>query len=157
MVMEISNRTKRNVVGAAPKFFDPLGVLSPVTILFKMFAQELCEAKVSWDEFLTGSLLEKWNCLLSSLRVSQPIVIPRCVYSITFQSAKIIHDHEAQLADVGVGQSTTGHGGAEKLSHSEDDQSYAKTSVGVKPVEDQTCGILQCITEGICCCCQPEN
>ena len=37
--------TKRSVVSISAKFFDPLGVVSPVTILFKMFCQQLCEAK----------------------------------------------------------------------------------------------------------------
>ena len=41
-----SEPTKRNVVGAASKFYDPLGVVSPVTIRFKALFQELCEAKL---------------------------------------------------------------------------------------------------------------
>ncbi len=69
--MENSEPTKRSVVSATAKFFDPLGIVSPVTILFKMFAQQLCEAKLSWDEPLTGNFLEKWNRLL------------QCVYSFT--------------------------------------------------------------------------
>ena len=96
-VMKNSNPTKRNVVAAAAKFFDPLGVLSPVTIKFKMFAQDLCEAKVSWDELLSGSLLERWNSLLSSLRDSQLIVIPRCMCSTTFQSARLVGFCDASL------------------------------------------------------------
>ena len=45
---------KRSVVSIAAKFFDPHGVVSPVTIMFKIFCQQLCEAKVEWDEPLTG-------------------------------------------------------------------------------------------------------
>ena len=51
--------TKRDVAGATIKFFNPLGVAARVTILLKMFGQQLCEAKIGWDEILTGSLLEK--------------------------------------------------------------------------------------------------
>ena len=50
------------------RFFDPLGVVSSVTILFKMFFQRLCEARVGWDAPLTEDLLREWDQLLSSLR-----------------------------------------------------------------------------------------
>ena len=62
--------TKRNVVSVASRFYDPLGIVSPVTIQFKVFFQKLCLAKVSWDEPLSGELLNKWQLLLLSLRKS---------------------------------------------------------------------------------------
>ena len=70
--------TKRAIVSLVGKFYDPLGLLSPVVINFKIFLQELCEARLGWDQPLTGKLLEKWRCLSSSLRESQPIFTPRC-------------------------------------------------------------------------------
>ena len=39
--MENSEPTKRGVVGATAEFFNLLGTVSPVTILFKKFAQLL--------------------------------------------------------------------------------------------------------------------
>ena len=80
--------TKRSVVSISAKFFDPLGIVSPVTILFKMFCQQLCEAKVSWDEPLSGPHLENWNHLLTMLRGAKTITIPRCVYGIVSQPSK---------------------------------------------------------------------
>ena len=59
--MENTEPIKRSVISVVAKFFDPLGVVSPVTILFKMFCQQLCEAKVGWDEPLSGNLLETWD------------------------------------------------------------------------------------------------
>ena len=41
------------------RFLDPLGIVTPVTILFKMFFQQLCEVGVGWDNPLTDDLLEK--------------------------------------------------------------------------------------------------
>lgn len=72
--------TKRSLVCVTAKFFDPLGIVSPVTILFKMFCQQLCESKVRWDEPLTGSLLDKWSQLLSMLQDTRIMIVPRCVY-----------------------------------------------------------------------------
>lgn len=81
--------TKRNAVSVTAKFFDPLGVVSPVTILFKIYCQQLCEAKVGWDKPLTGSLLENWDHLLSVLRSAGDIVIPRCLLCDTAQPTSV--------------------------------------------------------------------
>ena len=70
--------TKRNVVGSATRFYDPLGIVSPVTVSFKVFFQQLCEQGLDWDQQLTGALLEKWSRLLSLLQNSQVLHIPRC-------------------------------------------------------------------------------
>ena len=83
--MEDLEPTKRNAVSVTAKFFDPLGVVSPVTILFKIFCQQLCEVKVAWDEPLTGSLLARWDRLLVMLRNAEDIVVPRCLFCDTIQ------------------------------------------------------------------------
>ena len=38
--------TKRSIVGVASRFYDPLGFLSPVIIMLKVFFQELCKIKL---------------------------------------------------------------------------------------------------------------
>ena len=88
--MENFKPTKRSAISATAKFFDPFGIVSPVTILFKMFAQRLCESRVSWDELLTGDLLKQWNYLLAMLRGAKTIVIPRLLYPDSAQSAKLV-------------------------------------------------------------------
>ena len=71
--------TKRAIVSLVGKFYDPLGILSPIVIGFKIFLQELCEAKLDWDQSLTGKLLEKWHRMTVSLREDQQIFLtPRC-------------------------------------------------------------------------------
>jgi len=40
--------TKRNVISTIGSIYDPLGILSPVVIPFKVFFQELCSTKHSW-------------------------------------------------------------------------------------------------------------
>ena len=70
-LLEDSNPTKRSVVAVTAKFFDPLGVISPVTILYKMLCQQLCEMKIGWDEPLSGKLLEKWNSLASMMKLAK--------------------------------------------------------------------------------------
>ena len=73
--------TKRNVISLIGRFYDPLGFLSPVTIQFKVFMQELCKSKLSWDQALEGDTLNKWRSIVSDLTMNQPITIPRCFLS----------------------------------------------------------------------------
>lgn len=61
--------TKRNVISLVSKIFDPLGILSPVIIPFKVFFQELCQSKVTWDEVLGEDLQKKWKDLLNGLQM----------------------------------------------------------------------------------------
>lgn len=72
--------TKRNLVSITAKFFDPLGIVSPVTILFKIFCQQICEAKLGLDD---PPYLDKWTQLLSMLQGARTITIPRCVNLIS--------------------------------------------------------------------------
>ena len=61
--------TKRNIISLVSKIFDPLGILSPVIIPFKVFFQELCQSKVTWDEVLGEDLQKKWKDLLNGLKM----------------------------------------------------------------------------------------
>jgi hypothetical protein len=77
-LMKETRPTKRNAVSLATRFFDPLGVITPLTIRFKLLFQQLCETKVGWDEPLEGRLLTEWEALASDLQRASPISIPRC-------------------------------------------------------------------------------
>ena len=54
--------------------------MSPVIIPFKVLFQQLCQAKIEWDQPLTGKLLKKWQCLIASLREAQPLSISRSYF-----------------------------------------------------------------------------
>ena len=69
--------TKRNVLKIAAKLFDPLGLISPVTVLLRMLLQELCAAKYEWDAVISESnqkVLEKW---IDDLETVSSIIVPR--------------------------------------------------------------------------------
>ena len=51
---------KRNVVSVVSRFYDPIGLVTPITIRFKTFVQTLCETAGNWDQPLTGGTLSKW-------------------------------------------------------------------------------------------------
>ena len=85
--MENLEPTKRSVVSVTAKFFDPFGIVSPVTVLFKIFTQELCEA-VKWDEALTNDLLVQWKRLLMMVKNAKTIEIPRYLLLDSINSIK---------------------------------------------------------------------
>ena len=62
---ESENPTKRNVVSLTARFYDPLCVLSPCNVLFKLFLQSLWLSGIDWDQPLSGELLSSWRCLIN--------------------------------------------------------------------------------------------
>ena len=69
--------TKRNLVSLIGKFYDPLGLLVPITIKFKILFQKLCQDKLEWDEPLPDDLLQEWKQLVADLNEGGPISVPR--------------------------------------------------------------------------------
>ena len=67
--------------------------MSPVTVNFKVFFQTLFNAKVEWDQLLTGDLLLQWRRSCSAFEDSGALQIPRCYFhdfqtSVTILTAK---------------------------------------------------------------------
>ena len=90
-IRELANMwepTKRNVVSIVGRFYDALGFLSPVIVRFKIFFQQLCSSKISWDQPLSTELAQQWKLLISQLLGSAPIAVPRRYTS--HASSKII-------------------------------------------------------------------
>lgn len=59
-----------------------LGIVSPVTILFKIFFQQLCGAGIVWNDTLTDELLERWKLIQASLAGADSICIPFTYYTV---------------------------------------------------------------------------
>ena len=76
-IAESLDPTERNIVSLVGKFYDPLGILAPVVVKFKVFLHTMCEANLEWDQLLTTNLLQ-WQKLNAGLLEAQTISIPRC-------------------------------------------------------------------------------
>ena len=50
--------TKRNVLKILAIFYDPIGVLQPIMITFKILFQQICRTKIQWDETKLGQNFE---------------------------------------------------------------------------------------------------
>ena len=69
--------TKAVVVSLTSRIYDPLGIVSPVTVQLKMMCQELCEAKVDWNETLCEEMMTKWKALMTNIAQMSPVTVPR--------------------------------------------------------------------------------
>ena len=84
--------TKRRVLQCSSRIFDPLGILSPVSIRAKLFMQELWQKNVGWDEPLEQSVRDKWSSIVDDLLKAAHVSISRR-YFTTDQDCNIQELH----------------------------------------------------------------
>ncbi|XP_057659309.1 uncharacterized protein LOC130895778 [Diorhabda carinulata] len=77
--------TKRQILSSTAQIFDPLELLSPVTITAKIILQELWKLKISWDESVPSDLHTTWSNYYSrllninSLKIPRQILLSNCI------------------------------------------------------------------------------
>jgi len=69
--------TKGAIVGATSKFYEPLGLLSPVIILSKIICQNISKSKMVWDDPVDSFLHEKWLRLVQDTRKGGVVELKR--------------------------------------------------------------------------------
>ena len=70
--------TRRLILSTATRVFDPLGLIAPVILPFKMMFQKLCKAGKDWDELVDAELNHQWLMTLSDLRQAGRVSFRRC-------------------------------------------------------------------------------
>ena len=53
--------TKRQILSEIARLYDPLGLVSPTTLVAKLLYRDICDAKITWDGQLPESLLKRWK------------------------------------------------------------------------------------------------
>ena len=59
--------TKRVILGTIAKVYDPLGLVSPMTLGGKLSYRNVCDSKVPWDQKLPPERMKEWSKWKSSL------------------------------------------------------------------------------------------
>lgn len=59
--------TKRGILRKLARIYDPLGLVSPLTLEDKLMYRDVCDAKLPWDVDLSSVQLEKWQAWELSL------------------------------------------------------------------------------------------
>ena len=71
--------TKRRTLHTVASVFDPLGLISPITLHGKCFLQKLWSENMDWDTTLTQSQLDIWHKILEIYNEIPTLVLPRCL------------------------------------------------------------------------------
>ena len=71
--------TKRSVLKSIASVFDPLGLVSPVTLLGKCFLQTLWRKRISWDDILVDDDCQIWFSIKKNIEQLTQCNIPRCI------------------------------------------------------------------------------
>lgn len=71
--------TKREILSAVAKLYDPAGWLSPIVIQAKILMQSLWLEGLGWDQSVSPTSQTRWQCIASQLPLIQDIQIPRWI------------------------------------------------------------------------------
>ena len=55
--------TKKDVVQVTSKIYDPMGIITPLTVKLKLFCQSLFQKEIGWDEPLDEESSNTWKLL----------------------------------------------------------------------------------------------
>ncbi|XP_018315282.1 uncharacterized protein [Mycetomoellerius zeteki] len=89
-VLDKERITKRGVLSKIAQVYDPLGLIGPVLINYKIFMQRLWEQKLDWDDPLPSSLEISWKRQFDSLHEINEVAVQR----------NINPDNETGLMDI---------------------------------------------------------
>ena len=79
---EILSVTKRNILKILAMFFDPIGILQPLVINFKILFQKVCNEKFDWDEVISEELQEEWKIIMNSFKLIGKLKVSRKIVSL---------------------------------------------------------------------------
>ncbi|XP_058456721.1 uncharacterized protein LOC131434092 [Malaya genurostris] len=105
--VNITNReenphTKRSVLSEISRLFDPLGLISPVTIIAKIIMQRIWKAGLAWDDPLEEEVLVSWLQFRKSLFHVNSIKIPRCTITSGIKNIEFHGFSDASAAAYGA-------------------------------------------------------
>ena len=78
--------TKREVLKESSKVFDPLGLLSPVSVKAKIFMQSLWQRNLDWDELLSNEDQQQWLSIAENIQEARCLQISRQYFPIVSAS-----------------------------------------------------------------------
>ena len=71
--------TRRGLLSMSASLYDPLGFVSPISLIPKLILQTLCTLKLNWDDEIPANTAEKMLHWKSGLNGLSSLKIPRCV------------------------------------------------------------------------------
>ncbi|CAD7001397.1 unnamed protein product, partial [Ceratitis capitata] len=81
--------TKRAILSAIAKLFDPLGWLAPIIIVAKILMQNIWLEGTDWDETVSSTTMNRWQTFVSGYAEINNIRVPRWVNFTPCATAEI--------------------------------------------------------------------
>ncbi|GFV92391.1 integrase catalytic domain-containing protein [Trichonephila clavipes] len=81
--VSLDKNTKRFILQAVGKIFDPLGLISPFTVRMKCLLQDLWKEEIQWDDPLPTHIEKEWKKWCEELTHLRNLKIPRLVLDST--------------------------------------------------------------------------
>ncbi|GBM53571.1 hypothetical protein AVEN_60688-1, partial [Araneus ventricosus] len=81
--------TKRQLLSVIARIFNPLGILSPTTIVLKILMQDLWKNQLSWDAGIPHEILKTWKTFESELSFLKDIRLPRFLKNVCSESVNV--------------------------------------------------------------------
>ncbi|GFX08956.1 integrase catalytic domain-containing protein [Trichonephila clavipes] len=81
--VSLDKNTKRFILQAVGKIFDPLGLISPFTVRMKCLLQDLWKEDIQWDDPLPTHIEKEWKKWHEELPRLRNLKIPRLVLDST--------------------------------------------------------------------------
>ena len=96
--------TRRGILSIVSPIYDPLGFLSPFTLLPKLLLQEMCRKTMSWDDRVPQRFSQQWTKWLLDLEKVSELKVERCIKPKDFRGPLQAQLHHfADASDHGYG------------------------------------------------------
>ena len=92
--------TRRGLLSIVSSVYDPLGFVSPYSLLAKKLIQDLCRRKLDWDEPLLDEDKEQWSHWYDNLPKIEQFKVERCIQPCAFGTIVQIQLHHFSDASV---------------------------------------------------------
>ena len=86
-----ATHSKLAILQVISRFFDPLGLWSPITVKAKVLMQDIWRENVAWDDTLSPELLARWEVISSDMDLACNVSIPRYVLSSSTDLRSELH------------------------------------------------------------------
>ncbi|KAL4230450.1 hypothetical protein ACF0H5_010832 [Mactra antiquata] len=97
--------TRRNMLSIVASILDPLGFLSPFTLIGKRLLQETCKTGSGWDDSLSIDRQPDWKNWCNDFKIIQQLEISRCLVPKDFdENSRIELHHFSDASTSGYGQ-----------------------------------------------------
>lgn len=94
--------TKRSILSSSFRIFDPLGLISPCTVIPKLLMQKLWKEKLTWDEPVPSQLKKEWVSFRSSVSALSSLQVQRLVLSDSPSTIELHSFCDASLTAYGA-------------------------------------------------------